>query len=119
MSFSYFVQVFPNQVIVSITRSFIININGTRTTWTCFDVEKTFVRSKRHLFNSMQLKLATARFHEHKISSDEVKYPELFWADRYIHRIHEGTTMVCAEWVHFQNCTSKCSKNALPDSVCS
>ena len=32
-----------------------------------------------------------------------VTYPELFWADQYMHRTHEGTTMVSAELKNVQN----------------
>ena len=46
-----------------------------------------------------------------------VTYPEFFWADQNIHQIHEGTTMVGIEWVHFQNWASKCSNNALSGPV--
>ena len=52
-------------------------------------------------------------------SNASVTYPEFFWADRYKNGIHEGTTMVAAKRVQFQNCVSKCSKIALPGPVCS
>ena len=37
----------------------------------------------------------------------------LFSADRYMRWINKGTS----EWVHFESCASKCSKNALPGPV--
>ena len=34
---------------------------------------------------------------------EPVAYPESSWTDQYIHRTHEGTTMVGAAQVNFQN----------------
>ena len=33
-------------------------------------------------------------------------YPELFWADWYIHRTHESASMTGVDKVNFQNCVS-------------
>ena len=43
-----------------------------------------------------------------KVSGYSVTYPEIFWADRYIHRNHEGTTGKRPAW--------KCSNFAPPDA---
>ena len=50
-----------------------------------------------------------------------VTHPDFLGADRYLQGqgTHEGATMVGTERKNFQNLCLRCSKNALPDSVCS
>ena len=50
-----------------------------------------------------------------------VTHPDFLGADRYLQGqgTHEGATMVGTERKNFQNLCLRCSKNALPDPVCS
>ena len=48
------------------------------------------------------------------LSSLTVTYPELFWADQYIHQTHEVALMAGVDWVNFLNMCLQMFKKRTP-----